>query len=184
LLISRNRDAIEEARTIANFGTELRITLRNGMNAKLSEYHGAVALAQLDRWDGIKERRRKTFALYQKHVAGQPDLTLQPGIEQAITSALMIRTARGNAAAVVNALNGRGIAAHRMYLPPLYHHPHFENLAVVRFDGEIIKGGESLEKKIAVMTNSETMHRDTFGLPFHAFLTETDIEYVMTSLLN
>ena len=58
VLVGRRADWIDEARRISNFGTHMRIAQQDGTNAKMSEYHGAVALAQLDRWQSIKQRRR------------------------------------------------------------------------------------------------------------------------------
>lgn len=183
LLASRDRGAIDEARVISNFGTQQRITLQDGMNAKISEYHGAVALAQLDRWDGIKERRRKVFALYKQAVGDSgADIAFQPGIDNAIVSALMLRAARAEGAAIVNALNGQGIAAHRMYLPPLYHHPFFADLLVVNGEGKTLPRAASTEDKIGFMAGSEALHRSAFGLPFHGFLGEADIMFAVKTL--
>jgi dTDP-4-amino-4,6-dideoxygalactose transaminase len=183
LLAARDRRVIDEARAISNFGTQQRITLQDGMNAKISEYAGAVALAQLDRWDGIKERRRKAFALYREAIGDTGmDAVFQPGIEQAIVSALMLRTQQAEGSAIVNALNGQGIAAHRMYLPPLYHHPHFTGLMVVNGEGKTLPRAASTEDKAAFMAGSEMLHRCAFGVPFHAFLAEADIAHAVRAL--
>lgn len=188
LLVSYDRAKIDEARSISNFGTQARIALQDGVNAKISEYHGAVALAQLDRWDKIKESRQSVFSLYKKAMdEAELNLTLQNNVENAIVSALMLRadghqSGASNAASIVNALNAQGIAAHRMYLPPLYHHPYFAELMVVNHDGKTLPRSATLQDKVAFMKNSEDIHQSVFGVPFHTFMTEMDIGIVMKAL--
>ena len=183
VLAGRSRALIDEARCISNFGTQNRISLQDGTNAKMSEYHGAVALAQLDRWATIKKRRFETFARYRKIIEKTGlDLSFQKNIERAIPSTLMLKSTTWQATKIVNTLNSRGIMAHRMYLPPLYHHPHFANLATINQKGEILAGASSLEQKIQHMLGSEEMHKGAFGLPFHTFLDEKSMTYLMDVL--
>ena len=132
---------------------------------------GGVAFA-FDVGGILKQREHTGFAVLREGVQ----------IEQAIVSSLMLRVDGMSAAAIVNALNGQGIAAHRMYLPPLYHHPYFANLDVVSSEGTALPGTVSLEKKIGLMRNSEAVHRSVFGLPFHAFLSEGDIAHVIKAI--
>jgi dTDP-4-amino-4,6-dideoxygalactose transaminase len=186
ILISRRAEWIAEARRISNFGMHMRIAQEDGSNAKMSEYHGAVALAQLERWEGIKQRRRKVFEFYRdalKKLA--PGFALQPGAAQAIISVFMLQAPDGKSAfAIVDHLNTLGIAAHRMYLPPLYQHPHFAKLAVVDQAGRALPGDAPAERKTALMVNSERMNRSVFGLPFHAFMNETDVAQVLCALAD
>jgi dTDP-4-amino-4,6-dideoxygalactose transaminase len=183
ILISRRRDQIDEARCISNFGTIMRIAQKDGSNAKMSELHAAVGLAQLDRWAGIKKRRADVFARYRAALAKSGlDLALQKGIEKAIVSALMLKVSGASAAGIVDNLNARSIAAHRMYLPPLYHHPYFSKCVVVDGQGKQLPGTASLEQRIALMENSEMLNQSLFGVPFHAFVGEDDIAHVMHTL--
>jgi dTDP-4-amino-4,6-dideoxygalactose transaminase len=183
VLVGRRRDWIEEARSISNFGTQMRVALRDGSNAKLSEYHGAVAQAQLDRWVDIKKRRRDVYVRYRATIEKTKlDLQFQNGIDRAVVSALMLRSSGPTATNIVNGLNGRGIAAHRMYLPPLYHHPHFAGLTVVDGSGRFLSGTASPEQKAALMINSEALHASVFGVPFHSFLGDGDMAHVAQML--
>lgn len=183
LLAGCNADWIEEARCRSNFGTQNRIALYDGSNAKMSEYHGAVGLAQLARWTGIKQRRSRVLRCYQDELARAGlGFGLQQDIDRAVVSAFMLHSPSLDAVKITNALNARGIMAHRMYLPPLYHHPHFAELDVVDTQGRLVKGGASLEDKSAAMANSEALHRSLFGVPFHAFLGEDDIAYAVRML--
>ncbi len=183
VLVARRSDWIEEARCISNFGTQLRIALQDGSNAKMSEYHGAVALAQLDRWDEVKQKRRDGFARFRAVIEKAAlGVGFQQGIERAIASVIMLQSPATQATHIVNALTARGIAAHRMYLPPLYHHPYFANLKIVNNKGLALSGTSSLDQKVAWMENCEAMQRSVFGLPFHAFMSGDDMDYVAQTL--
>jgi dTDP-4-amino-4,6-dideoxygalactose transaminase len=183
ILISRRGDWIEEARCLSNFGTMNRITLKDGINAKLSEYLGAVALAQLDRWHDVKQRRRALFTRYRKAIESFGlALTFQQGMDRAIVSAFMLRSGGLSASHIANALNGRGIFAHRMYLPPLYHHPFFADLKVASVSGRVLQGDAAMEQKTGLMKNSEDLQQSVFGLPFHNFMDDGDIDYILQAL--
>lgn len=183
VLVSHNRDLIHEARCISNFGTQHRIALQDGSNAKMSEYQAAVALAQLDRWQTVKQRRRDVFTRYRKAIEkANLGLQFQHGIEQAITSTLMLKGTGNRSSHIVNNMNARGIMAHRMYMPPLYHHPYFADLAVINQEGKALPGTASFEQKKTLMHNSEEMQQNTFGIPFHTFLSNADIAFTLQAL--
>ena len=71
LLVSRDLDIIDRARSYSNFGMINRVAQYEGANTKMSEYHfgQAVGLAQLERWINIKQKRRRILDLYRKHLA-------------------------------------------------------------------------------------------------------------------
>ncbi len=185
LLIARNHAVIDEARCISNFGTNDRIAVRDGSNAKLSEYHGAVGLAQLARWADIKQRRGRMFADIRAAVeeAGLP-VSFQTGIEHTIVGPLMLKTEEPCAEAVTAILNARGIFAHRMYLPPLYRHPHFAGLPAVNSEGRLSPASASPTEKQKLMENSEMMLRHIFGVPFHAYLDPRDVDFMTDALAD
>lgn len=185
ILISRNADWIQDARCMSNFGTINRIAVKNGMNAKLSEYMGAVGLAQLDRWPVVKQKRHNLFTRYRAALEKSGlALSFQQGIERTIVSTLMLRTHNLSAAAVAESLNARGIFAHRMYLPPLYQHPFFVDLKVANDQGRILQGAASSTQKAALMTNCEALQQSIFGLPFHNVMDDADIDYVVRALVD
>jgi dTDP-4-amino-4,6-dideoxygalactose transaminase len=183
ILIGRSRELMDKARRIANFGTRMRIATQDGTNAKMSEYHGAVGLAQLARWAGIKKRRQKVFAHYRPAIEkAKLGLFFQPHVEDTIISTLMLQTGDYFAPAVADELSTQGIASHRMYLPPLYCHPHFASLTIVNNEGEAQPGAVPFERKTAFMVNSEIMRRSVFGVPFHAFMDQGDVAFVVQAL--
>ena len=185
LLVCRRPDWIDEARCLSNFGTRRRITEENGSNAKMSEYHAAIGHAQLDRWPQVKERRHAMYLRVRAAIeqAGL-DLAFQEGVEKGIVSVLMLQTRGRFAVGIVNELNRQNVMAHRMYLPPLYHHPHFSHCEVVNHEGDNLSGNRDLSRKAALMTVCETMEKTLFGIPFHAFLDDEDIAFMVKLLTH
>ena len=166
ILVTRDPDLIASARQMSNFGTQDRLAQGYGTNAKLSEYHAAVALAQLDRWEQVKQRRRAVFDFYIKALAQHPTIgALQKDIDRAVTSCLMLKLASPEAARVVDVLNARNIPAHRCYWPPLPHHPHFADV-----------------QKANNFPHAEALNRQIIGLPFHSFMTKADVDAVVRAV--
>jgi dTDP-4-amino-4,6-dideoxygalactose transaminase len=182
VLISRNRAFIEEARRITNFGTQMRITVQDGSNSKMSEYQAAVALAQFDRWEGLKKKRTSLFSRMRASLTGSGlAFQFQKNAERAIASTMMLKTAY-SATVIADALNADGLFGHRMYLPPLYHHPHFAGLTIANGDGRLSKGDETPGQKDAMMPSAAMMQQSLFGIPFHLFLEERDIAHLISRL--
>lgn len=179
LLVSRREDDIYAARMYANFGTWERITYNAGENAKLSEMHAAVALAQLQRWGEVKRRRAH---IYQQFVAAvrphQDKMALHAGLDQAIVSCLMFQLKQPYDKDLLTTLRQQGIFAHHTYLPPLYRHPYFEKLTVVNGAGEVRQGGDSAQHMLV----AEQLNRTVIGLPFHAFLSAEEITHSVAAL--
>ncbi len=101
----------------------------------MSEYHGAVGLAQIERWSEIKKWCSDLFKLYVRHLEPLAGfVSLQPPIEKAVVSSFMLLSKSAVADAIVTQAKQMGMATHRAYLPPLYRHPYFENLTVADAD--------------------------------------------------
>ena len=67
-------------RACSNFGFEdSRVAMRRSINAKMSEYHAAVALASLGRWPVIRAQHLKIMQWYRQALAPVAGVSLQPG---------------------------------------------------------------------------------------------------------
>ncbi len=182
LLMILDKETVIKARKIINFGTKDRITYEGGENAKMSEFHAAVALAQMERWESIKARRRNVYETYKaelKPLLGA--ITIHPKLEEAVVSNLMITIKSIKSPLILTILSGRGIPAHRTYLPPLYAHPHFASLAVADGEGRT-KKTPSLAAKTRLMRGAEMVNETVIGLPFHSFMTGEEIHHVVKIL--
>lgn len=170
-LVAADPAIIARVRQLSNFGTVERIAQDWGTNAKLSEFHGAVGLAQLARWDAIKTKRRALLQTYQTALVGLP-VQLQPGIAQAVPSLLMLDCAPHPAALVRAALQAAGIATHQTYLPALYRHPAFTALQRVTVTGDSVE----------TCPNAEHLAAHVVGVPFHPFMNEGNVQHVANAL--
>ncbi len=165
LLVARDADLIERARERINFGMKNHVTYQTGENAKMSEYHAAVALAQLTRWEGIKKRRKKIYETYKIFFESLQNVaSIHPLLEKTIASSLMISLKSANALDVFDRLQKQNVAVHRTYLPPLWQHPAFAGLDVTG------------------KTGADDINHKVLGLPFHAFLSDEEIGKVVQKL--
>lgn len=164
VVATRDEGLARRVRSLSNFGFERGRIRSTGTNAKLSEYHAAVALAALDRWPGTLAR---WMALYDAYVTGLEGA--DPGLRLATArdapSNLCVRVGRGVDERLVRALAQAGIETRRWYCPPVHSHPAFDaypragNLgATDRVSGQIL------------------------GLPFHLALGLSDVVRVCKTL--
>ena len=180
LLVSRSAEIISRARQHANFGMIERICHANGSNTKMSEYHAAVGLAQLSRWDGVKKRRSLVLDLYRRHsVSMKKDVSLHPLVNQVVAPCLMFLLRQPAAERIVDEGRKMGIGFHRTYLPPLYHHPYFNQLSLVDSSGMELPANASSEHKRHHMPNSERLKEHLLGVPFHPIMDDASVAAVI-----
>jgi dTDP-4-amino-4,6-dideoxygalactose transaminase len=183
VLVGRDSNTIARARRYTNFGMVDRITHTDGTNAKMSEYHAAVGQAQLDRWVDIKKRRSQLLRSYRRHLGALAGyVSLHPSIETAVVSCLMLLMKDPFADAVLMGIQHKGIGLHRTYLPPLYRHPYFADLAVASTRGIALSPDTEVQRKWTHMTNSEGLMERLVGVPFHTFMSEADVATVVEDL--
>lgn len=148
-VVSANKDLIERVRSLAAFGED-------GTNAKMSEYHAAVALASLDRLHVKKLRMQRVQEWYEKH--GE-------GLDLHFSSTILNVLLPIPAAPLIPKLLDEGIETKQWYRPYLDERPEF---AVPR----------------GTFPVTDHLRDHLLGLPFHAFLTEQDVAHVCTTLKN
>jgi dTDP-4-amino-4,6-dideoxygalactose transaminase len=179
VLLGTDSDQIAQARRFSNFGMIGRVGHADGANTKMSEYHAAVGLAQLERWTAVKARRRAVLELYRRRLGPLAGLvSMQPSIDHAVVSILMLRLSEPIAAAVIDEGRRLGIGLHQTYFPPLYRHPNFARIPLVDIEGKVHMDGD-IGDKAAHMPGSEELLKHLVGVPFHAFMREEDVEFVV-----
>lgn len=180
ILVSRDSNVVERARRYSNFGTSERICHVDGSNVKMSEYHAAVGLAQLNRWNDVKQRREELLSLYLQHLGPlRKFLSVQPNIADAVVSLFVLLFPPSRGDVVMRELGKRGISTHRSYFPPLYRHPRFSGAAVSDVYGDVLSEAADIETKQKHMMNSESMFARVIGVPFHSFMSEPDVVAVV-----
>lgn len=119
--------AAQRLRKLSNFGFDQRIAAEIGANAKLSEWHAAVGLAQLARWPHNVAARRGTRDLLLPMLARQPHVRLHPAAATAVVSAYcpVLLPDAGQAERLLAALAQDRIDGRRWFYPALPAHPAF-----------------------------------------------------------
>jgi dTDP-4-amino-4,6-dideoxygalactose transaminase len=167
-ILSTNLERLKRMRQLTNFGIvpEGGGSLYVGTNAKMSEYHAAVALASLDRWPVQANLRRLLYQRYCKEIGDL--LSLQEKSSEGVYSIFVGLVPSANH--LTRALSGlarAGIETRRWYLPTLDQHPVF--------------GGRT---ELACLGGTEAIRERLIGLPFHPFLTDRDLLEIVAVLRN
>lgn len=160
-------DLAERVRRMSNFGFDQgTIGYSIATNAKLSEYAAAVGLAQLERWPVLSARRCSVWAAYRAALQSLPEVGIQPFADltpPAVLSVCLVADAEQAA----RKLAKTGIETRRWYAPPLHRHPLFTGV-----------------EQTGSLPVTEKLHRNSLGLPFHAFLTDAEVLTVADKLQN
>ena len=172
VLITSNKSQADWIRMLSNFGLDNKgmAELKHGTNAKLSEYHAAVGLAQLSRLTYLKNNCSKLVSKYKLALAPFSDkISFQAGWGGSLVFTLPLRTEQP-ALSINQQFKRRDIQTRSWYCPPLTMHPAFMG-----------------KKKAAVaspdmLLNAEYLGCHLIGLPFHAQLSEGDFEKIIESL--
>jgi dTDP-4-amino-4,6-dideoxygalactose transaminase len=153
-VVCGDEELVSRVRRLASFGMDRGVVVESGTNAKLSEYHAAVALASLTRWEASKAKRFILTAAYFKNL---PEVGTQfHGGARTIFPILV-----PNASAIAQDMAAAGIETRRWYIPTLERHPAFKNLPVE-----------------GALKNCRRLNDEILCLPFHTSLSVVDVERV------
>lgn len=170
LLVTRDGALAARVRQLSNFGLQDGQALVVGTNAKLSEYAAAVALAQWSRWPALQAGRAAQWRRYSQRLSALHGVRLQSGFGAgALPSPVVLRLAC-DAGGVAVALARQGIDTRRWYCPALHRHPAFAASAVIGPQG------------VAVLPETDHLTRHTLGVPWHNFLKEEGMIFVVQAL--
>ncbi|MCB5190857.1 DegT/DnrJ/EryC1/StrS family aminotransferase [Methylobacillus arboreus] len=172
LVVSGNPSVNSTVRQLSNFGINLDANAGFpvghlsfvGSNAKLSEYHAAVAHASLDQWDAQARLRQDIYRAYRQALedACGDLLQWQAGITLAAPTIFCLRMAAKARDRLETICQQRQISTRRWYQPLL--HQHAAKVA------PIIKQPTPIAEAIAT---------GLIGLPFSPFMTNEDINRVV-----
>lgn len=173
VLVTRDKFLAVRARRLSNFGFQEGTVRHRGTNAKLSEFHAAVGLAQLARSKRILERRRAVLDRYRSLLPASlfKRSTENGEAEQAIPAVLPLHTA-GRATEVIECMTRGRIQTRRWYFPPLHEHPAFAGVERVAGRGR------------AALEVTDFLARSLVGIPFHNFLDDSAVQLVAEAVLD
>ena len=168
-LAARDQLLTARAQRMSNFGFSDGKVLTPGTNAKLSEYHAAVGLAQLDRWSGIVQRRQVVWRFYEELLTEvlQDRVVRQHSVPSSAPSMMVVAIPELPASRVLDRLQMRGIQGRQWYCPALHHHP------------GIIDHAELAAEELPT---ADYLSKHLLGLPFHTRLSKEDVSAVVRKL--
>ena len=171
LVIARTREQARRIRSAANFGLNDRfIAAVPALNAKMSEYEAAVALASLDEWPAIREDWLRVAGFYLEHFTSVPGLAgvrSQPGFgTEWIAANLVVRVPAGKGRKIAAELCRQGIQSRPWWSRGLPGHPAFSGFSSTSTD---VTG---------------VLENETLALPFFRDMTEDQVGKVCTALAS
>lgn len=159
-------------RQMSNFGINLDPSAglpigtlsRIGSNAKLSEYHAAVAHASLDGWHEQAALRRQIYAAYRQALDAQCGDSLQWQAGETLAAPTLFCVRLPDAASrerLEQQASELGVSTRRWYQPLLHQH------------------GAALQPLVVLPTpNAEKVASGLIGLPFSCFINHAQIQYI------
>ena len=169
LIISSDKALMQRIQRAKNFGFQDFEIDEIGTNGKLSEYHAAVGLAQLQRWQQLKKRRQKVFNHYKKVLKPlQNYLILRPKNQKVVPAVLPILW-QGDLEPLIEGLTQAQIETRRWYYPLLHQYGFYQ------------KYKDRIEC-ISSFKHANYLSQHLLGLPFHNFLHKKDIKHIARCL--
>ncbi|MFM9054814.1 MAG: DegT/DnrJ/EryC1/StrS family aminotransferase, partial [Solirubrobacterales bacterium] len=140
-----------------------------GFNYRMSDIAAAIGVAQMERIDELLARRAEVAALYSERLGSIPGLTLpQPGEGRARRSWFVYTVMVSDGVdrdAVIAGLASSGVPS-KAYLPSAHLFPQFEEFGYGPGDFPV----------------AESASARSLALPFHAGLTEGDVDRIAAAL--
>jgi len=134
-----------------------------GVRCHLSDVHAAIGLAQLNRLDEIRGRKRELLRSYHGGLAGLDGLTPVAGdIDSACPLLCTVRIAGGRRDALADRLARDGIQAW-VHFPPCHLQPAFAPFS-------------------RPLPATEQLHGELLTLPLHVELSDADVDRVVSSV--
>lgn len=165
-IVTWDAEEADICRSMSNFGMKNGKSVFTGTNAKMSEFHAAMALAALDRWD--REAWCQLFDWYDKHLPANVVKQKRPrGAYSLLPVAVPVE-----AQAVLERLSAAGVETRRYYTPILTRHPMFERMGSRK---------ERRAKPVHIPVTEE-LEKHLLCLPYHGHLTEQDVMEVCQKL--
>ena len=159
---------VGRVRELSNFGFAAGVAVRPGGNAKLSEFHAAVALAGLESWPRRAWRLRRLAADYARALGRLGGRAVLPaGHRPWVRTTMVTRIHAGVPDVLIEALEADGVPTRRWYFPPLDAHPAYADCATF---GDLVA--------------TSRLAAGLLGLPFHGRMRRTDVDRVAATLAS
>ncbi|BFM06700.1 DegT/DnrJ/EryC1/StrS family aminotransferase [Halioxenophilus aromaticivorans] len=169
-LLSTDRGYLQTARELTNFGFSSGTVNTIGMNAKLSEYHAAVGLCQIQRFGAIKTRRQTLYRQLRQAINDKTSRVQYQSHSIPASPTLFVVAVPGHAESICRQLTAEGIGVRQWYCPPLHLHPAFDSYI------------RNASLKFGELSVAEHLADRLIGLPFHPSLDRGDVARIAQAL--
>jgi len=167
IVVSSSEEMIKQIKTLSNFGFQEGSIAQAGCNAKLSEYHAAVGLAQFKRWNKIKAQRIQLTADYIKILKNNSAISWNKAIQNNVSSVFPVTfNADINIIELADFLDGQGILTRFWYAPPLHEHHAFKHYSYFGINQQ------------TELMHTKKLNNSLLGIPFHTRLTADNLDYI------
>ncbi len=135
-VMSSDTGFIQRLKQVTNYGFSVgRVAHRIGLNAKMSEYHAAIGLAQLQKWHTTRRSWMRIARRYRDAFGGRDDVVMLPGYGEGwVTSTAVFRFVDRSANVIANELRRYNVDSRRWWHRGLTHHPAFAELPAEALD--------------------------------------------------
>lgn len=165
-ILSTDEALIKRLRQVTNYGfSSNRVAHRLGLNAKLSEYHAAIGLAQLEKWRATRRTWLRVARYYRDAFHDHPAIDCLPGYgEDWIGSTAVFRFVGHAAGELGERLRHCNVDSRRWWHRGVHHHPVFAHTPA------------------AELVNSERLAEEVLGLPCYPTLRNGSIRAIVEAV--
>lgn len=165
-VLTNDKAMSDRVRACCNFGFQnSRVAQHLGINAKMSEYHAAVALASLERWAAVRLKHLRIVEWYRQALGQLDGLSLQPGYGEGwATGTTSVILPAGSATQVAGLLLRSGIETRSWWGQGCHVQPAFASFG---------------RGKLPI---TEDLGARVLGLPHYLDMQKEDIAYIVSVL--
>jgi dTDP-4-amino-4,6-dideoxygalactose transaminase len=156
-VMTRDRQLRDRIQACANFGFQgSRMSQGPALNAKMSEYHAAVALAGVDSWPRTRARHAAVMGWYQDGISQLPEVGLAPGYSDGwVTGTTSVVLSDGALSHVRRSLTEQNIETRQWWEQGCHAQPAFADCPK-----EPLPVTESLGRRVLGLPHFPNMNRD------------------------
>ncbi len=158
LMITLDLELAEKFKSCTSFGfAGSRIARSPGGNVKMSEMHAAVGLAQLGRWNDLRERLLEVRSWYDEALLNVEGCSSLHMPTSGVSNTMNLYFNHTDAVDVIEKLKGAGVSSRRWWEDELHLNPVFG------------------QEVVGPVTESDKFYKNVFGVPFFSDLAKCDV---------
>lgn len=175
MVVTNDDELAQQARMARNHGMNTRYLHETlGLNYRMTNILAAIGVAQMDRIEAWNEKRIANAHYLNEHLTAVRTPITAENARHVFHQYTVLAPEGADRDAMVKTLNERGIGARIYYPLPVHCQPVFRT----ETPGTTCACGHGLDCPELPVSNAMT--RRVFSLPVHPFLSQDDLEYIVT----